>query len=140
MRCFLPVPPWNFAASIRAMWWFRAWKTLFCAPSRVAGSHRRIAPPMGITMTEMMYPAGKEDATRLGCVRLGFLCVDLVKCRLSFLGRGPEAKDAQLSAFVEDFEKVKGIVTKFAIDLSILLQPTAINFDDFVSRGGPQDP
>jgi hypothetical protein len=50
---------------------------------------------MGITRTEIIYPAVKENAIRLGCVRLGLLCcserVVLVKCRLPFLDRDPEA-------------------------------------------------
>jgi chromosome segregation ATPase len=56
----------------------------------------------------------------------------------SFYTNELKAKDAELAAFVEDFENAKGIVNGFAIDLSILLQMTAINFDELVNRGGAQ--
>jgi hypothetical protein len=38
-----------------------------------------------------MCPSVKEGAIRLGCVRLGLLCVDLVNCRLLFLVCDPKA-------------------------------------------------
>jgi hypothetical protein len=54
---------------------------------------------MEIMMTEIMYPAVKE-----GAIRLGLLCcserVDLVKYRLPFLGRDPE-----VSADAEGLER-----------------------------------